>query len=185
MYVENRNGEEWCSLELEPSGAIHCKATMKFGGLETARWEMEPNSTMASIYYMAKESGFTMKYDFETEELQCTVLLDDDRKQKVSIVQGAMSGGQKTVRFVSPCMSLSTKTAMKKLTKARLLDLLRRNERDDLHCRFALSDSRKAVVVLVDQIVETMDRTELEMHINEVARIADEYEHAHEKTDIF
>ena len=185
MYGENRNGEEWCSLELEPSGALHCKASMKFGGLDTGCWPMEPDSTMASIYYMAKESGFAMEYDFEKEELHCTVLLDDERKQKVSIVQGAMSGGQKTVRFVSPCMNLSTKTAMRKLTKARLLDLLRRNERSDLHCRFALSDSRKAVVVLVDQIVETMDRTELEMHINEVARIADEYEHTQEKTDIF
>ena len=134
--------------------------------------------------------GRELGYDFEEcgdDCLSTTFLYDDGRKQTVRMsLQRRSSGGPPYIRFWSPALDLSAtkKTgksawptaALKKLTKPFLIDLLERNAHPGLKCRFAISRDQQAVIVLVDQLVGSLDEQEFRQHVEHVARVADSFE---------
>ena len=78
------------------------------------------------------------------------------------------------VRFSSPALK-AVSVGTKKLSKEFLLDLLTKNANAEMNCRFAIEDDGK-VVVLVDQLLETLDDAEFRRHVAHVAQVADEFE---------
>lgn len=77
------------------------------------------------------------------------------------------------VRFVSPVMRIAGVGGRAKLSRELAVDLLRRNAAKDVNCRFAIDDDGTTVVVLVDQLLATLDDAEFTHHIDHVVEVAE------------
>jgi hypothetical protein len=106
--------------------------------------------------------------------------MGNGRSQMVVVVPiGQAGNGKDVVRFYSPCMVVK-KGMFKGLSKAQASDLLKRNA-NMLWGSFGVAElgDSEGVMVLSNQLVETMDVEEFKMHANYVAIVADEYEREH------
>jgi hypothetical protein len=84
--------------------------------------------------------------------------------------------GEKTIRFWSSCLDVSTKEGRKKLNRSMCDKLLAKNCESNLYCRFGVCPVEKVVMVMSDQIMDTMDQSELISGLEHVAITADNFE---------
>ena len=132
---------------------------------------------MARVQSVARTKSYELEYDYENHRLSYVLTLNEERKQKVYVeLIKPLAGGSEVIRFISPCQDLSGSKRQRVLTKDKIIDLLLRNNRDDMYSSFAVSDSMEAIVVYATQMVHTMDDDEFELLLNHVAKVADEYE---------
>lgn len=81
------------------------------------------------------------------------------------------------VRFASrvPSTTKDRRRGAKKassLKKSDLLDLLKRNSYEDSHGRIAVDAESAEIIVIVDQLIDTMDRDECVSHLRNVSSLA-------------
>jgi hypothetical protein len=132
---------------------------------------------LRKIHAMAELIGKQLLYDREKSHLSIKYEFENNRTQTVYISLGMPTErGEKTIRFLSPCLDISTPKGRKLLTKAMLGKLLSKNCEASLYCRFALYEEEAAIVVLSDQLLGTMDNDELLLGMGHVAKTADEFE---------
>ena len=171
------NGIKWTRshIAIEAQDAIlSSKAIFKVRDENILYKEMKPNPVLARVYYQAKTAGYPLEYDCAQDALMCQVEIEEERSQTVRVMCVSVNHhGDEVIRFSSPCMNFKTKKAIK---REMAIDLLERNNELDMHCRFALNNERNEIVVQVDQVVMNMDDGELKAHIENVARIAGNYE---------
>jgi hypothetical protein len=131
---------------------------------------------LARVLNQAKSAGYDFSYDFDKDEIYYKFHLENDRSQTVYIEKlEPLAEGFDVIRFVSPCLDLSSGIA-KKLNKTAAIDFLKRNTDESMYCAFAFSERRKAIVVEATQIVKTMDDDEFVTLLKYVALKADTYE---------
>lgn len=154
----------------------HMVANLTITDFEVIKLNLEPDPVLARVLYQGRSLDYHLDYNFEHDELSYTFQFEGGRKQQIFIIRIKSNlMGDDVVRFLSPCRSL-TGSGKSRLLKNDLISLLERNDEYDMHCRFAISNERKAIVVQVDQIVKNMDDSEFKSHIEYVARVADNYE---------
>lgn len=171
-----RSEEELVQLKVSHDN-MSDKYIMSIGGRVVLEKTVEADLFMRIVKNRAEKAGYSMDYEPEKNRLSYRFEFKGKRQQVVYISRGRDNDqGDATVRFWSPCLDLSTKTGERRLTKNFLITLMKNNCADTLNCRFGLSDREKAVVVLVDQIVETLDDKEFRSHLESVAKIADRFE---------
>jgi len=172
--------------------------TVKYRGMSPLRgeWVLSVKRTEVARKLRRVDPGLSRLealgegLDYEVGEhgdtgLMITVRWPDKRAQPVYLAMLKPEGsGGNFVRFSSPAMSLASSRSsgkwptpkLNKLSKGFLVDLLERNARPDLNCRFTLDRTEQAVTVVVDQLLETLDDEEFRHHVEHVAKVADDYE---------
>jgi hypothetical protein len=139
-------------------------------------WLVGPGIALKRAASIAEGAGEKMRYDRRSKRLECDLSIGEGQAQEVWVVDGGAGWNDRpTLRFMSRCEDLSTAAARKKLTKTKLYDLLKRNSGTGQKCRFAIDESRMALVVVVDQLLDTLDIAEFKAHLAEVARVAGSY----------
>ena len=143
--------------------------------------EARQDPVLARVLNQAKSLGYNLDYyygdDNDQDELVYRDMSDRGFRQEVYIerLKASSFGGLNAIRFVSPCVSLSS-SKLKRMRKDQLLDLLFRNDGDGMYCAFSLSEKRKALVVEATQIVSTMDDDEFATLLGHVKKVAGEYD---------
>ena len=172
----------WCKSKYalnfvkEPLGNFGACFVYEINNERLIRFRVEQDITLARVLNQAKSAGYNLSYDFDKNEIYYKFHLEDNRSQTVYIEKlEPLADGFDVIRFVSPCLDLSTGLA-KKLTKATAIDFLKRNTDESMYCSFAFSERREAIVVEATQIVKTMDDDEFVTLLKYVALKADAYE---------
>ena len=182
-FTQNLLDAFWCS-ERNDFGLIYeshvvygTSLVLKINGVSLWSRKIEKNITLERVMSVARSTGYELQYDYKEHRLSYEFTFNKGRKQKVYIeLIKSLIGGQEIIRFISPCQDLSGSKRKRVLTKPKVIDLLLRNNRDDMYCAFAVSDSMESIVVEAIQIVRTMDDDEFVLLLNHVATVADEYE---------
>jgi hypothetical protein len=123
------------------------------------------------------ELGLKTRFSWKSGRAQ-TVFLELVRRS---------SKDQAVLRFWSPALNLAPARKSKKspwpATKLKrglglngLVDLLERNAKTSMNCRFAVDREKELLVVIVDQLLATMDEQEFSKHVEHVAKTADDFE---------
>lgn len=129
------------------------------------------------IHTKAESVGIKLRYERENNRLSYRYELPVGRTQNVYVSPGIPNNkNEKTIRFSSPCLDISTTKGKRILNRAMCDTLLIKNCEPNLYCRFAICEVEKMVVVLSDQILDTIDNTELLMGLEHVAKTADAFE---------
>jgi len=172
----------WCKSKYalnfvrEPLGNFGACFVYEINNERLIRFRVEQDITLARVLNQAKSAGYDLSYDFDKDEIYYKFHLEDNRSQTVYIEKlEPLADGFDVIRFVSPCLDLSTGIA-KKLNKTTAIDFLKRNTDESMYCSFAFSERRKAIVVEATQIVKTMDDDEFVTLLKYVALKADAYE---------
>jgi len=79
------------------------------------------------------------------------------------------------VRFSAPALTLLSVGPKPRLTRDLAFNLLKRNADPGMSCRFAINDRSTEVLVLVDQLLSTLDDAEFVHHIEHVAKVAADF----------
>jgi hypothetical protein len=182
-FSENLLDAFWCSAvkdfeSVHELNEVHAASTvMRINGVALWSRKIRKNLTLARVQSVARTKSYELEYDYENHRLSYVLTLNEERKQKVYVeLIKPLAGGSEVIRFISPCQDLSGSKRQRVLTKDKIIDLLLRNNRDDMYSSFAVSDSMEAIVVYATQMVHTMDDDEFELLLNHVAKVADEYE---------
>lgn len=164
-------------LQLSDTNVMAIRAVLKIDGVILLERHIEADRAIRKAKHVAEELGWRLRFDHERQRLDYLFELPSGRKQRVFVERGTPTArGAEVVRFWSPCLDLSSVERRKFLTSREKDLLLERNAEYSLHCRFGIDRAEKAVVVVADQLAETMDRKEFEEHMTNVAYAADEYE---------
>lgn len=173
----------WCKSELSLN--VVRESNAHYGASELYeinkevlfKLEIRQNVVLARVLNQAKSAGYDLQYDYENQELYYNFDMGGDRYQTVYIeLIKPLAPGFDVIRFVSPCMDLTTSKNKNKLKKDVAIDFLKRNCEDTMYCAFAYSERRQAIVAEAMQIVRTMDDDEFVTLLDYVAKVADEYE---------
>lgn len=143
---------------------------------EVARIIANFDGGLERVLTMGRHLGFELE-ERGSEGLVTHVRQPDGRTQPVYLdLLYSERVGHAVVRFSAPTLKLVGMSSRSRLPKEFLLDLLMRNSDPDMNCRFAIVDEDSVIVVLVDQLLGTLDEAELKGHIHHVARVAAEFE---------
>ena len=140
-----------------------------------SRGEMDPN--LRYVQAMTQLVGYETVYNYERRRLEYQKYFDEKHSQIVYIeLVNPLIHGEQVVRFIAPCRDISKKSMLNAMKKKDFLELLYRNGESDMYCTLAFSKKLGYIVAQAVQIVRTMDQEELVLLVNEVARVAHEYE---------
>jgi hypothetical protein len=163
-------------IETSSEDPTELSARLTIGGKPFLQITEMPSHSMMSLYYEAKDAGFDLKYHFDLEAFSYIHKYKDNRSQEIFIEVIPERGDQgKTFRFLSRCMDIG-RNPKKTLPYDMIYKLLERNCDKTMHCRFGIDPKSNTLVVLSDQQMETMDRSEFEHKFHYVALVADEFE---------
>ena len=176
LFQENIRTPE-VELEISDWGIVGQEYRLMVGGHEIVVAQDEGSLELRHVLVQAESAGIDLVFDRSTNRLKFDKKLPDERSQTVFVDAGDLnSEGEPTIRFWSPCLDLSTSKGRRLLTKKMSLELLQHNCESNLHCRFGICGKEEAIVVISDQIVQTMDRKELVSGLEHVAITADTLE---------
>lgn len=144
---------------------------------------------------MGRQMDLPLCGDKESGYLKFTHEWKSGRKQSVYIKslhsREHREDMEDMVRFISPfeqlpktfqnpdsddLFGMACKSRHKSINRDRLIKYLLWQSQEDKHCRIAIDAQLGCLCVIVDQIVSTMDREELNSHLMHVAEMADQLE---------
>lgn len=156
--------------------ALQGEWVVTIDGTECARIAATFDSGLERLLTMGRDLGFEFEEHGDTG-LVTKVVKSDGKPRPVylKVLKGDTVGGA-VVRFSSPTLKLVGSNSRSKLSKEVLLKLLIRNADSDMNCRFAIEDDESLIVVLVDQLLGTLDEAEFRKHVYHVAHVAAEFD---------
>ena len=156
--------------------ALQGEWVVSIEGTESARIPATFDSGLERLLTMGRDLGF--EFDEHGDAGLVTNVVKSDGKPRpvyLKVLKGETVGGA-VVRFSSPTLKLVGPNSRSKLSKEVLLNLLIRNADPEMNCRFAIEDDESVIVVLVDQLLGTLDEAEFRKHVHHVAHVAAEFE---------
>ncbi len=137
----------------------------------------EGSLELRTVLNKSEAAGIQLKYEREQHRLSYRYEFKNDRSQTVYVSIGVENeNNDKTIRFWSPCLDVSNASGKKLFNAAMKQKLLEKNCEMHIYCRFAFCKQEKAILVIHDQILDTMDQSELCSGLKHVAITADEFE---------
>ena len=143
---------------------------------EVARTPVEVDHGLERLLAMGQHLGFEVE-EHGDSGLRVTVPLGDARTRPVFLeLIRTDQGSRPVVRFSTPARKVMAVGARRRITRDLALDLLKRNADPGMNCRFAINKDATEVLVLVDQLLATLDEVEFLQHIKQVASSAEDFE---------
>jgi hypothetical protein len=158
----------------------------KFSGQEVSRKTRWVDPELIQVEALGEGLGYHFE-EHGDDGLKTRFVWESGRAQTVYLTLKRQPGsGTPYMRFWSHAMDLSAGDGpavrpwptpkLNNTDKAFFIDLLQRNSEPGLNCRFAISEEERAVIVLVDQLIESFDKPEFIQHVEHVAQVADDFE---------
>lgn len=174
------------SVKYRRIGVLSGEWVVKRGSAELLRKTRDVNPELRRAYTMGLSLGYDLE-EYGEEGLTTRFEWGDGRAQPVYIeLLKASEAKDTTLRFWSPALSVAPRrnpktptwptSKLKALKIDGLVELLEKNAQPGMRCRYGIDRSRQAVVVIVDQLLSTLDEEEFRQHLEHVAAVADEYE---------
>lgn len=136
------------------------------GELELAKFEIKLSDSLQQVFHQVRRAGLQSQYNFIDEEVCCSLSGPGAVDVKIGLVADPNYG--ETLRFYSECIRISRAT--EQLGQLAIM-LLERNALPGTHGRFAIARGGRQIIYAQDQLLDTMDRNELETHIRHVADV--------------
>jgi len=142
---------------------------------EIARTSIEVDHGLERLLTMGQHLGFDFQ-EHGDDGLVASVPAEDGRAHPVylELIQTGHGNGP-MVRFSAPALTLLSVGPKPRLTRDLAFNLLKRNADPGMSCRFAINDRSTEVLVLVDQLLSTLDDAEFVHHIEHVAKVAADF----------
>jgi len=169
-------------------GVLQGEWVFQEGRKELFRVARETDSDLVRIHAMGASMGYVFD-ESDDKGLKTTFEWKNGRSQTVyvELMEPVREPGR-FIRFWSPALSLAPArkvnspawptAKLKGLKIQGLVHLLEMNAEAGMKCRYAIDREKQAVIVLVDQILSTLDEQEFRQHLEHVASVADGYERA-------
>lgn len=143
---------------------------------EVTRTPSDVDRGLERLLTMGQHLGFEFQ-EHGDNGLIAAVSSGEGRTRPVylELLRGDHSSGP-LVRFSAPTLKVMGVGSKSRMTRDLAFDLLRRNADPGMNCRFAINDDATEVLVLVDQLLGTLDDAEFLQHIRHVAKVAEEFE---------
>lgn len=112
------------------------------------------------IYSVAELSGYELEIDCSRSTHKFTPASASSKKKGKLFYLTRVAqkeSAYRPVRIESVCKDLTSKTALRSLTKGALVNLLKTGGATDGRCRYSISESRNAIIVIKDQLSESLD----------------------------
>jgi hypothetical protein len=142
---------------------------------ELSRIPASFDTGLERLLTMGRHLGFDFVEHGDTG-LETDVTQANGKQRPVYVKVLKAEAASSIVRFSSPTLELKGVNSRSRLPKEFLLNLLVRNADPDMNCRFAVDDEEGLVVVLVDQLLGTLDEAEFRQHVQHVADVASKFE---------
>lgn len=143
---------------------------------EVARTPMEVDRGLDRLHAMGQHLGFEFQ-EYGDNGLVASVSSEHGRARPVYLeLIRTDQGSGPMVRFSSPALKMIGVAARARMSRELAVELLKRNAEPSVHCRFAVNDEATEVLVLVDQLLGTLDDAEFLQHMKHVAKVAEEFE---------
>lgn len=136
------------------------------GELELAKFEIKLSDSLQQVFHQIKRIGLQSHYNFIDQEVCCSISDRGGVDVKIGLVADPLYG--ETLRFYSECTRIPRAT--EQLGQLAIM-LLKRNALPGIHGRFAIARGGRHIIYVQDQLLDTMDRSELETHIRHVAEV--------------
>ena len=173
--IKNKKPDE-PRLKVKKIGGMGKQVSILSGGDTVLDIHIEGDRVLQKARLIAGESGLKLEYDEENERLFWHKEFADGRKQDVFVSNAGNVRGNTMIRIWSPCLDLSSAKGKKAFNKKLAEDLLKKQDESNLPCRYSINVEKKKLRVLADQIAETNDKKEMQSHLENVAKAADEFE---------
>lgn len=143
---------------------------------EVLRRPAEFESGLERLLTMGRHLGFEFEEHGE-RGLRTQMTQADGRRRPVylELIKTEKPGGA-MVRFSAPTLKLAGVNPRLRLTRELAFEMLRRNADPNMYCRFAIDDDATQVIVLVDQLLATLDEAEFTQHLHHIAQTAEGFE---------
>lgn len=145
-------------------------------GEEISRIPAEFDTGLERLLTMGRDLGYEFEERGDTGLATYVPQADGDRRPVYLRVVKTGSADDAVVRFSSPTLRLVGVNSRARLPRELLLKLLMHNSRPDMNCRFAIEDEEGIIVVLVDQLLGTLDDAEFNRHVHHVAQVAHDFQ---------
>lgn len=143
---------------------------------EVARTSVDVDRGLERLLAMGQHLGFEFQ-EYGDDGLLASVSSEDGRTRPVYLeLIRTDHGSGPMVRFSAPALKVMGVGSRPRLTRDLAFDLLKRNADPHMNCRFAINDDATEVLVLVDQLLATLDEAEFRQHIQHVAKVAQDFE---------
>ena len=144
---------------------------------EVSRTPVAVDHGLERLLAMGQHLGFEFQ-EHGDNGLVTTVSFGDAAKRPVYLELIRIGhGGGPMVRFSAPALKVvSVGSRRRRITRDVAFDLLKRNADPGMNCRFAVNENVTEVLVLVDQLLATLDEAEFLQHVKQVARAAEDFE---------
>lgn len=140
--------------------------TVFHGALELAKFEIGLSDSLQQVFHQVRRAGLQSRYDVIDQEVCCSLPGQSAVDVKIGLVVDPIYG--ETIRFYGECIRVPQNT--EQLGQLAIM-LLERNATPGIHGRFAIARGGKQIIYVQDQLLDTMDRSELEAHIRHVADV--------------
>ena len=151
---------------------------------EVARTAVEVDHGLERLLAMGQHLGFEVQ-EHGDNGLRASVSLGDARTRPVYLeLIRTEHGSRPMVRFSSSALKVMGVGSRRRIARDVALDLLRRNAGPAMNCRFAINRDATEVLVLVDQLLATLDDLEFMEHIRQVAKAAEDFESSRVETGV-
>ena len=173
--IKNKKPDE-PRLKVKKTGGMGKQVSILSGGDTVLDLYIEGDRVLQKAGLIAGESGLKLEYDEENERLFWRKKFADGRKQDVFVSKTGNTRGNAVIQIWSPCLDLSSAKGKKLYNKKLLEDLLKKQDEPGASCRYSINVENKQLRVLAEQIAETNDKKEMQSHLENVAKAADEFE---------
>jgi hypothetical protein len=163
-------------LKVKKTGGMGKQVSILSGSDIVLDVYIEGDPVLLKAKLIAGESDLKLEYDEENNRLFWHKEFDDGRKQDVFVNKTGNINASPMIRIWSPCLDLSSAKGRKYFNQKLAENLLKQQNDPNFSCRYSIDTESKQLRVLADQIAETNDRKEMESHLENVAKAADDFE---------
>lgn len=164
------------TLTYRPIRTLQGEWIASIASREVGRTQIEVNRGLERLLARGLHLGFEFQ-EHGDNGLLASVSCQDGRTRPVYLeLIRTDQDSEAMVRFSAPALRVMGVSSRTRLTRDLAFDLLKRNADPRMNCRFAINDDATEVLVLVDQLLATLDDAEFMQHIQHVAKTAADFE---------
>lgn len=164
--------------EAKKTSEAEAIVTLMVGGESIRKYDLKTSNVNKRIYDLAVQSSYEIEID--CSKAKHSFLKggeNSNRKGKHFYVTRINQSGTKfrPIRIEAVCKDLSSKSALGAINKSMLVNLMRAGGTPNGSCRYSISDGRNAIVVVKDQLSDSIGPQELEAQFEAIEIALQDY----------
>jgi hypothetical protein len=155
---------------------LHGEWIVSIASKEVARTPLEVDRGLERLLTMGQHLGFEFQEHGDNGLLAMVSPVTERARPVYLELIRTEHGSGPMVRFSAPALKVMGVGSRARMSRDLAFELLKRNADPGMNCRFAVNDDATEVLVLVDQLLATLDDAEFLQHIKHVASVAEDFD---------